>query len=133
MKYNVISRTQIQGHFENGLQSGYGRQFSEGEVVFEGQWLNGKLNGHAIQGYSNGTVVYDGMWKDGLKHGAGKLRYRDGIVHIGMWENGKLNGKGIQRYPNGEEYGKDAVRKVFKLLNIFFKLFSSYCLVSMSL
>lgn len=38
---------------------------------YEGQFVNGKMDGRGVMTYNNGDV-YDGMFKNNLKHGEGE-------------------------------------------------------------
>jgi hypothetical protein len=42
--------------------------------------------------YANGNV-YEGEWVDGRINGFGTLTYADGDKYIGLWVDGKMNGE----------------------------------------
>ena len=44
---------------------GQGTYFYPDGRKFEGQWLNGKRNGHGTLFSSDGQIIYEGEWKDG--------------------------------------------------------------------
>jgi len=94
--------------------------FSNGSV-YEGEWLNNKIEGHGRMAYTNGYVYegewknhkwngygtlkgkhssYEGDWKGGLKEGFGKLYAKDGQheeYYTGQFHNGKYHGQGRWR------------------------------------
>ena len=51
--------------------------YGTGEV-YEGKWVNGKMNGWGKRTLKNGVVVYEGEWQDDKKHGRGVMRYENG-------------------------------------------------------
>lgn len=92
---------------------------------YEGEWKNGKLNGHGIcvigkeryngdfandcfEGvgtykYKNGAL-YSGEWKADKWHGEGILSLSDGTVIECEWKNGKILGEVSIEYPDGTTY-----------------------------
>ena len=51
-----------------------------GEDVYEGLFLNGKMNRNGSKKWFNGDF-YDGEWQDGLMHGEGLFISNDGLVY----------------------------------------------------
>lgn len=47
---------------------------------------------------------YEGEWVDGKMQGRGTYQYSDGSVYDGGWVAGKMQGKGVFVYPNGNRY-----------------------------
>lgn len=47
---------------------------------------------------------YEGEWVDGKMQGRGTYQYSDGSVYDGGWVGGKMQGKGVFVYPNGNRY-----------------------------
>jgi len=47
---------------------------------------------------------YEGEWLDGKMQGRGIYQYSDGSSYDGMWIAGKMDGKGTFTYPNGNKY-----------------------------
>jgi len=59
---------------------------------FEGQWVNGKLQGQGTALYTNGDR-YEGLWRDGFAEGKGAVFIRaDGKNYEGDFKNGELVG-----------------------------------------
>ena len=61
--------------------------WSNGES-FEGNWVNGKWNGHGIHHYPSGDW-FEGNWIDGEIDGPGTHHYKNGNYYNGIWKNGK--------------------------------------------
>jgi hypothetical protein len=121
----------------NGLAHGYGKRYwTSGEAngtCFEGNFVNGKMNGQGSMLWANGRW-YEGDWLEDKRHGKGteynvqfkrtdKGDYRDGYRKgrgVMKWENGNryegtwdddtsynISGEGIYYYANGtQEHGK---------------------------
>lgn len=74
----------------NGMAHGKGllRWFSNGEEyeVDEGEFREGKLNGHAIARDDTGT--FEGAFRDNKPNGQGTLRTTDGDEFTGIWRKG---------------------------------------------
>jgi hypothetical protein len=47
---------------------------------------------------------FEGEWVDGKMQGRGIYHYSDGSVYDGNWMAGKMQGKGLFLYPNGNRY-----------------------------
>lgn len=120
------------GSWKNDLQNGKGeikRKGKDGslsEILYSGNWVDGKFHGSGKLVYPNGDAyvgdffegrmcgqgtltlnngfTYDGQWKDDHFEGRGTLTYPNGIIYEGQFKNGMKNGKGEIRYPNGAKY-----------------------------
>ena len=52
--------------------------------------------------YSNGNVKYDGDWLNGNIEGYGRFNWKNGFYYIGQWKKCVRSGKGAEYYPNGK-------------------------------
>ena len=52
---------------------------------------------------------YEGEWLDGKMQGRGIYQYSDGSSYDGMWIAGKMDGKGTFTYPNGNRYNGEFI------------------------
>ena len=68
---------------------------------YKGEYKDNKPNGKGIKYYSNGNILYEGNFINGKFDGKGKYYYDNGMYFIGEYKNGLRNGKGIQYYKNG--------------------------------
>ena len=77
--------------------------WKNGQIVYEGELLNGKPHGRGKKVYSNGDV-YEGDWKNGVRDGEGTLNFENGDVYTGEWRANKMQGKGTLKFHNGDVY-----------------------------
>ena len=49
--------------------------YSNGNIRYEGEFLDGKIEGNGKYYYENGSICYVGQFKNGLKHGKGILYF----------------------------------------------------------
>ena len=57
----------FEGEYKNGWRNGKGKEFNDiGEVIFEGEYLNGEKNGNGKE-YEGGEVIFEGEYENGLK------------------------------------------------------------------
>ena len=66
------------------------------ELLFEGEYLNGKRNGKGKEYYYSDTLKFEGEYLNGKRNGKGKEydRIYGNLVYEGEYLNGKRNGKG---------------------------------------
>ena len=114
----------ISGKYKIGEKNGIGRiyMFNTDELIFEGEFLNGKKNGKGKEYYYRGELKFDGeylyhkMW-----HGKGfnikgdiEFEIKDGNGYIKEYNiAGQLNFEG--EYKNGERNGKGKEYKYGRL------------------
>ena len=100
---DVSTRGQLlfEGEYLNGKRNGRGREYGkDNNLLFEGEYLNGKRNGKGKEYYDNGKLKYDGEYLNGIRNGKGKKYDDNGKLKFeGEYINGKRNGK-------GKEYNK---------------------------
>ena len=97
---------------------GIGKEYniSSGEVIYEGEYLNGKRNGKGKEYDYNGNLKFEGEYLNGKKQGKGKEYSSKILIFEGEFLNGKRNGKGKDflfgtllfegEYLNGKRHGK---------------------------
>ena len=102
--------------------------FNEDGSIYEGEYKNGKPNGHGSMTSNDNKTIYDGEWKNGKKEGIGKLIITDkynysgpfendffsgtggvlcdnqGNIYDGDFDKGKFNGYGHYKMANGDTY-----------------------------
>ena len=74
---------------------GKGKEYFNGELSFEGEYLNGKRNGKGKEYYENGNIKFEGEYLNGKRNGKGKKYYENGNIKFeGEYLNGEnWNGK----------------------------------------
>ena len=107
----IKEKVYIIGNWENGI-------FNKGKVyypniIYEGEISNNIFNGKGILKYNNGEIIYEGNWKNGNLEGNGKMIFKDKKVYNGNFENGEINGKGEMIFDNGIYYKGDFINGKF--------------------
>jgi len=111
-----------EGHFRDSKWDGFGKLKTKKGDIYEGEWLNGVLNGKGTLIKSDGTVEI-GMFANGrliekdkrvvpqneclegdCNNGTGKSRGYKGHVYEGTFAKGALTGYGTITYPSGDKY-----------------------------
>lgn len=59
------------------------------DVVFDGEYRNGKRNGHGVLTTPDGEI-FDGEYRNDKRNGHGVLTTPDGEKHEGVWVNDEL-------------------------------------------
>ena len=93
-EYNIYNDELLfEGDYLDGKRTGFGIEYYEkkyqGKIVikYEGKYVNGKRNGKGIEYYNNGKIKFEGIYFFGLKY-KGKGYDRDGKI-IYELEDGK--------------------------------------------
>ncbi|AFC33204.1 RspH10B [Paenibacillus mucilaginosus 3016] len=93
--------SKIVGPFSNDALFGQVKEYSNGELIYEGEHKGSIRNGPGIE-YSGGVVVYRGDFEDGYRYGNGEL-YIEGKLHYkGKFYYGQPNGAGMFYFPSGK-------------------------------
>lgn len=75
----------------------------ENEDIVEGEWKDGKQNGHGTLTFPDGQK-YLGEWKSGREHGQGKTTFPDGNEYEGRYKDGEFHGQGTFIWSKGDSY-----------------------------
>ena len=87
------------GSWSHNKFTGWGRKKYKNGEMYEGKFINGKLNGKGI--YKDDYSLYIGDFKKSVKHGYGEL-FTDDFHYVGNFNNDKLDGRGrIEIYGKG--------------------------------
>jgi hypothetical protein len=110
---NNLPQSYPEGHYEDGLPSGYGEQVDH-MGTYKGHFYQGRYEGKGQLKFSNGFDVYEGDWENGLAHGEGVFTdYGIKTECSGEWEKGGRHGtflcinflttaSSIEAYENGK-------------------------------
>jgi hypothetical protein len=92
---------------KDGKPNGKGKLFSkDGKLDYEGDWVNGVMEGEGIKYYERGT--YKGQFKNNEENDEkGEFKWPCGSRYIGNWVNGAKNGKGKFIWDDGGYYEGD--------------------------
>ena len=116
--YNINSNKKYELKEGKGYFHEY---YSNGNLKFEGNYLNGQRNGKGKEYYKNGRVKFYGEYIDGRRHGSGiKYHYNGDLMFKGEYEynnrkkgteylNGRVEYEGEYRFEkkwNGKGYDR---------------------------
>ena len=101
IKYYLNGNILYEGDFINGKFEGYGKYFYDNGDYFIGQYKNGLRNGKGKGYYADGKIKYEVDCINGQAEGNGKFFYEDGEYYIGQFKKNDPNGKGIEYYAYG--------------------------------
>ena len=94
----------FRGRYKIGGKVGTVKEFNglNDELIFEGNYFNGKRNGKGKEYDGNGRLKFEGKNLKGKRNGKGK-EYDDfqKLIFEGEYLNGKRNGKGKEYDENG--------------------------------
>ena len=77
-----------------------------GKYIYEGDFINGVMEGDGIIKYSDGTY-YEGQFRNDKYQGKGKILFKNGGSYEGDFNNNLIHGKGKYIYPGGKIYEGD--------------------------
>ena len=85
----------FEGEYLNGKKNGHGKEFYlNGDIKFEGDYLNGRRNGKGKEFDYENKLKFEGNYSQGLRHGFGKTYDDNKIIFEGDFSIGKKwNGK----------------------------------------
>ena len=101
VKYYSNGNILYEGYFLNGKFDGKGKYIYDNGDYFIGQYKNGLRIGKGNLYYRNGNIMYEGDYVNGKEEGFGKAINEDGTYYIGQFKNGLAHGKGIKYSQNG--------------------------------
>ena len=92
-----------EGEYLNGKRNGKGKEFHFfGKLEFEGEYLNGKRHGKGREYNDFGRLIFEGEYLNDERNGKGKEYDLDKLVFEGEYLNDKRNGKGKEFYEEGK-------------------------------
>jgi len=80
-------RGRYNGECRGGMAYGWGK--TVGRDIYEGEFVNGIVQGKGTYVWSDGDK-YIGEFKKGKAHGRGVMIRKNGSRYEGLWENNKL-------------------------------------------
>ena len=101
-KYYSNGNILYEGDFINGKFEGNGKYICEDGDYYIGEWKNGLSHGKGTYYYSNGKISYEGDWINNKPEGNGKYIFEDDEYYIGQWKNGLKHGKGTMYDSDGK-------------------------------
>ena len=104
--WRLLNKTIFCGEYKRDSKEGPAEIFAvEGdrpEIVFKGQFLQGKMHGKCF--VKDDNHEFDGYIHFGLYQGKCQIKYSNGDRYSGDMIKGRISGKGEIRYANGDKY-----------------------------
>lgn len=89
-----IDGVEINCDFTNCPFSGQAKYVWPDKSIYEGSWVNNKMQGTGIMCWPDGRV-YKGEFKNGTREGEGTMTWPNGNIYEGSWKSGKQDGPGV--------------------------------------
>ena len=93
-----------EGEYLNGKRNGIGKEYDlKGNLIFEGEYLKGKRNGKGKEYNKIGLVIFEGQYLNDERWNGKYTKYFSNtqLEFEGEYINGIINGKGKEYYYNG--------------------------------
>ena len=94
--------SEFSGYYRENYPQGYGIFKAEG-IITEGEWDKNKLTGIGRE-YSDKDTYYQGEYVNCGKNGIGLYRWSDGTIYKGEWDNNQMTGFGIISFNDDKLY-----------------------------
>ena len=88
---------------KDGRADGRGRYSDRSGLAYEGEWVNGVMEGYGRLKLPNADE-YVGQFRAGKANGAGRYVDVTGEIFEGPFLNGRRDGRGTTRLPDGTSY-----------------------------
>ena len=104
-----------EGEFKNGKYYGTGKiYYKNGNIKYNGEFKNNIFDGNGTFYNENGNIIYEGEFKENKYNGFGKYYNKNGILKCeGEFIDNNLNGNGIYYYRNGFIYKGVFINNLF--------------------
>lgn len=93
--------SRYEGYWERGERSGQGKQYRNGRLVYQGEYLNDVYDGQGCYVDDEGKI-YRGQWKQNQLHGYAEfINVKTGNHYKGLWHKHVKHGHGVLTQSNG--------------------------------
>ncbi|KAJ8257695.1 hypothetical protein GJAV_G00188700 [Gymnothorax javanicus] len=119
-----------EGEWKTGKKHGRGKLFMKDGSFYEGEFVNGEIEGNGLRFWARSGDSYSGQFKSGELHGFGVMQYasgekfegeycyglreghgflldKEGNTYEGSFHEDKKHGEGVMNYRNGDQYEGD--------------------------
>ena len=84
------------GQFYDGKKHGAGVILHENGNIYDGNWANGKMEGHGVFFDKKTSAYYDGIWNSNELNGNCKVKYSKKHFFYGEFVKSKKHGRGVE-------------------------------------
>lgn len=93
-----------EGEWHEGGKDGFGKLKMRDGSFYEGQFINGEIDGTGIRYWAHTDNTYEGQFENGEMCGMGVMSFGDGSLYEGAWLNNKMEGEGVLKGTDGSGY-----------------------------
>jgi hypothetical protein len=88
---SLVEKSRYDGNYKNGLKDGYGKMIYPNGDIYEGMWVENKMEGEGTYTYKKTGDIYSGAWVANSKNGQGRYEFgADFSIFNGIWANGQI-------------------------------------------
>ncbi|XP_051894961.1 MORN repeat-containing protein 1-like [Pristis pectinata] len=95
---------QYEGEWKDGKKHGHGKFLMKDGSYYEGQFVNGEIEGNGVRYWASSGNEYCGQFSQGEVHGHGVMKYSDGAQYEGEFYYGARAGHGALTDKEGQIY-----------------------------
>ena len=102
MNINLLNYKNFNGKIILYETNNKGKEYDkDGELIYEGEYLNGERNGEGMEYNNEGETIFEGQYSKGKRNGKGREYYNNKLIFEGEYLNGKRwNGNGYDKNDN---------------------------------
>jgi len=87
----LIEKAKYDGNYKDGLKNGVGKMVYPNGDIYEGEWIDNKMQGEGTYTYKKSGDIYSGSWVADKKSGQGEYEFgADSSVMVGTWVDGQI-------------------------------------------
>ncbi|XP_078281325.1 MORN repeat-containing protein 1-like isoform X2 [Rhinoraja longicauda] len=93
-----------EGEWKDGKKHGHGKFLMKDGSYYEGELVNGEIEGNGVRYWASSGNEYCGQFSQGEVHGCGVMKYFDGTMYEGDFNYGAREGHGALTDKEGQMY-----------------------------
>lgn len=101
-KYTSEGNFVFEGEFVKDVMHGHGVCTYDDGRIYTGQFDDDEMHGEGVCTYADGKREYKGQFKNDNMHGQGQFIFSDSTKYDGAWADDNMNGKGVLHSADGE-------------------------------
>jgi len=119
----LVEKARYTGNYKDGQKHGVGKMIYPNGDIYEGEWVENRMEGEGSYTYKTSNDIYSGSWVNNKKSGQGTYSFgKDQSIMTGTWENGQITTgkwalKGYAEYEGGFKLGRPFGQGKFAFTN----------------
>merc|ERR1711988_1172635 len=106
--YHYKSGAIYVGEWQNGKEHGKGKKVYENKDVYQGDYVDGHMDGEGTYTWYPDGAIYVGEYKNSQMHGPGVFTSKNGKYREEVWENGKVKSNSKWKKKSDDDVSKSA-------------------------